>query len=89
MLKLVSIAFRFVARTAAYVPQPSTCLHGSRVCVDNLSRFFTVEATEKECAALAERFSCEKITGVKADLRVVRAAGSESRKIKIRVSEKN
>lgn len=48
-------------------------------------RFFSVEATEKECVALAERFSCDSITGLKADLRVVRAAGSEARKIKIKV----
>ena len=44
-----------------------------------------MEATDKECAALAERFSCESITGLKADFRVVRAAGSEARKIKIKV----
>lgn len=50
-----------------------------------VSRFFSVEATEKECVALAERFSCESIAGLKADLRVVRAAGSEGRKIKIKV----
>lgn len=49
------------------------------------NRFFSVEAREKECAALARRFSCEKITGLKADLRVVRGAGSEARKIKVKV----
>ncbi|CAM9727839.1 unnamed protein product [Ectocarpus fasciculatus] len=47
-------------------------------------KYFSVEATENECAALAERFTCEAITGLKADFRVVRAAGSEARKIKIR-----
>lgn len=50
-----------------------------------MARFFSVEATEKECAALADRFSCDSITGLKADFRVVRAAGSEARKIKIKV----
>lgn len=46
-----------------------------------------MEATEKECAALAQRFSCGKIAGLKADLRVVRGAGSGARKIKVKVGD--
>ncbi|CAM9643189.1 unnamed protein product [Ectocarpus sp. 4 AP-2014] len=45
-------------------------------------KYFSVEATENECAALSQRFTCEAITGLKADFRVVR--GSDARKIKIR-----
>lgn len=56
------------------------------VFVANCShRYFSVEATEQECAALAQRLSCERITGLKADLRVVRGAHSDARRIKIKV----
>ncbi|CAM9694778.1 unnamed protein product [Scytosiphon promiscuus] len=47
-------------------------------------KYYSVEATEQECAALAQRFSCERITGLKADLRVVRGAHSDARRIKIK-----
>ena len=47
------------------------------------NRFYTIEATERESAALASRFSVEVITGLKADLRVLRAANP--RKINIKV----
>lgn len=50
-----------------------------------LCRFFTVEATEKECALLAKRFSVESIAGLTANLRVQRGTGNESRKIKVKV----
>ncbi|CAM9485474.1 unnamed protein product [Hapterophycus canaliculatus] len=47
-------------------------------------KYYSVEATEQECAALAQRFSCERIAGLKADLRVVRGAHSDARRIKIK-----
>lgn len=80
---------RMLQHTTAVCLSAFPCGHGPtrhiRPVLPRVPRFFTVEATEKECAALAERFSCESITGLKADLRVVRAAGSDARKIKIKV----
>lgn len=63
------------------IPRDSVCVFFARL----LRRYYSVEATEQECAALAKRFSCERITGLKADLRVVRGAHSDARRIKIKV----
>ena len=69
--------FTFVGSTIIYAHMQATGMVN-----DHTTACFR----HQECAALAERFSCESINGLRADLRVVRAAGSEARKIKIKVS---
>lgn len=50
-----------------------------------MSRYYTIEATNRECASLAKRFSLENISNLKADFRVLRGSGPESRRINIKV----
>lgn len=50
-----------------------------------MGRYYTIEATNRECASLAKRFSVEHISNLKADFRVLRGSGLESRRINIKV----
>lgn len=49
-------------------------------------RFFSVEASAEELALLTKRFTVESISSLKAELRVLRAAGRNARRIKVKVS---